>query len=176
MKIIFMMLIGALSFQSVCGQGRKMRSEDSLALKKLDAFRGVWVILTDTGRNGSPDTTCRTTCQWSPNGTCLVCDQVIFQRKDTTTDICIYTYDMVKKKYRFYIMYGSDQAPGYENLKIEGNRWEYYGQDNDGSKIVLYRTLNFFNEKKDEDLFEVQYSDDQGKTWITTKRGKSKKL
>jgi hypothetical protein len=175
-KVIFLTLLAACLIQQVSGQGIKMKSEDSVALKQLDIFRGVWVILADRGLGKPPDTTCRTTCKWSPNGKCLVCDQVIFKGKDTTTDICVYAYDSAKKRYCFYIMYGSDRAPGYENLKIDGNRWEYFGQNNDGSKTVLYRTLNVFNGNKDEDLFEVQYSDDQGKTWVTTKRGKSKKL
>jgi len=129
----------------------------------LKAYAGTWVIFKDSTKK---DTLCVTKVTWLPGK--LKAGQVIHSRNS-----CFYRYAPRAGIYSYYEKDARGNISAASDITIDGRTWTYHHHT---SGDELWRTLNIFNGSGDEIIYQTQRSDDQGKTWTTTRTGKEYRL
>ena len=106
-------------------------------------------------------------CDWSPQGTYMVCEQLIHDDQGEHTQLTIYTPNPDGPDFTFYTFNKPGEKPFMGSLKIEGDTWTYGPPPGQPSQ---FRTTNIV--KKDEVTYKVELSDETGK-WTTISEGSS---
>ncbi|HTR30597.1 MAG TPA: hypothetical protein VMH27_15095 [Puia sp.] len=144
-------------------------------LKKLAVFVGTWKGENDPDSTGKSAVVAITTCQWSPNGNYLVCDQRVTNQGHTTNNLSIYSRNTDNDGYTLSLVGIPGMQPFSIPITYKDDELYYLGSytDNSGKKIYT-RTVNTFLSAASY-TFKVQSSED-GEHWTTSIRGKSTKI
>ena len=119
----------------------------SPALQKLDISVGRWVyhgktLKTKSGKPGS--WTWNADCRWSPDQVFLECTFDNNWSGKEVKSLVVDTYNSEDHTYWHYELFatGSDGAhPFVSRMKIQGNTWTEYGQDEEHGKKVRTRIV-----------------------------------
>lgn len=135
--------------------------------KKLGAFVGKWE--TEGAFTSGQKTHTTLECRWSPQGSYLVCDQLVNMGGEHR-QFTVYSYDSKAGKYSYVTL--SD--PG--GITIKGNLWTYDDSSfTANGKTTMIRTTNEFTDAKTE-VFKVATSEDNGANWKIMLQGKAQKV
>jgi uncharacterized protein YxeA len=150
------------------------QSEDPT--KKLGTFVGKWKTegtFTPSGQKTSTSLECR----WSPQGSYLVCDQLV--NLDTIGDhrqFTVYSYDSKSGNYSYVTLADPGAKPTTGGITIKGNLWIYDDSSfNTNGKTTLVRVTNEFTDPKTE-VFNVTSSEDNGANWKVVLQGIARKV
>src|SRR5579872_828929 len=114
-------------------------------LKKLSVLVGTWRGENDPDSTGKRPVFAISSCQWSPNGNYLVCDQQVTNQGTTTNNLSIYSRNADKDGYTLTLV----GVPGMDAFSIpityKGDELYYLGSyTDDRGKKVYARTVNTF--------------------------------
>jgi hypothetical protein len=144
-------------------------------LRKLGVFAGTWRGENDPDSTGKSPVVAISTCQWSPNGKYLVCDQRVTNQGATTNNLSIYSRDPDKDGYTLTLVGIPGMQPFSIPITYKGDEFYYLGSyTDDKGKKVYTRTVNTFLSTTSY-TFKVQSSED-GEHWTTSIQGKSTKI
>jgi hypothetical protein len=143
--------------------------------KKLGAFVGKWET-EGTFTNG-PKTSTTLECRWSPQGSYLVCDQLV--RMGAAGDhrqFTVYSYNSKAGNYSFTTLSDPGAKPTTGGITIKDNLWTYDDSsfESNGKKTVIRVTNEFTNPKTE--VFKVVTSEDNGATWKPVLQGVARKV
>ncbi len=143
--------------------------------KKLGAFVGEWE--TEGAFTSGQKTHTTLECRWSPQGSYLVCDQIV--RMGAAGDhrqFTVYSYDSKAGKYSYVTLYDPGAKPTTGGITIKGNLWIYDDSSfTANGKTTVIRTTNEFTDAKIE-VFKVVSSEDNGATWKVVLQGVAHKI
>ncbi len=143
--------------------------------KNLGVFVGKWET-EGTFTNG-PKTSTTLECRWSPQGSYLVCDQLV--RMGAAGDhrqFTVYSYDSKAGKYSFTTLADPGAKPTTGGITINGNLWTYDDSSfTANGKTTTMRVTNEFTDPKTE-VFKVMSSEDKGANWKTVLQGVARKV
>jgi len=143
--------------------------------KKLGAFVGKWE--TEGAFTNGPKTSTTLECRWSPQGSYLVCDQLVHMgAAGDHRQFTVYSYNSKAGNYSFTTLADPGAKPTTGGITIKGNLWTYDDSsfENNGKK-TLVRTTNEFTDAKTE-VFKVATSEDDGATWKPMLQGVARKV
>ena len=140
--------------------------------KKLGAFVGKWE--TEGAFTSGQKTSTTLECRWSPQGSYLVCDQLVNMGGDHR-QFTVYSYDSKSGNYSYVTLADPGAKPSTGGITIKGNLWTYESSFTANGKTTMIRTTNEFTDAKTE-IFKVMSSDDNGATWKTVLEGKAWKV
>ena len=140
--------------------------------KKLGAFVGKWE--TEGAFTTGQKTSTSLECRWSPQGSFLVCDQLV-RMGGEHHQFTVYSYDSKAGKYSYTTLADPGAKPTTGIVEIKGNLWTYNSSFEANGKTTLIRTTNEFTDAKTE-IFKVVTSDDGGATWKPVLEGKASKV
>ena len=141
--------------------------------KKLGAFVGKWE--TEGAFTNGPKTSTTLECRWSPQGSYLVCDQLVNMGGEHR-QFTVYSYDSKTGKYSYVTLSDPGAKPTTGGITIKGNLWTYDDSSfTTNGKTTLIRTTNEFTDAKTE-VFKVATSEDNGANWKTMLEGKARKV
>ncbi|MGB8130263.1 MAG: hypothetical protein WCG81_10765 [Candidatus Angelobacter sp.] len=142
--------------------------------KKLGAFVGKWE--TEGAFTSGPKTSTTLECRWSPQGSYLVCDQLV--RMGAAGDhrqFTVYSYDSKSGNYSYVTLADPGAKPSTGGIVIKGNLWTYDSSFIANGKTTLIRTTNEFTDAKTE-VFKVTSSEDNGANWKVVLQGVAHKI
>lgn len=143
--------------------------------KKLGVFVGKWE--TEGAFTNGPKTSTTLECRWSPQGSYLVCDQLV--RMGAAGDhrqFTVYSYDSKAGKYSFTTLADPGAKPTTGGITINGNLWTYDDSSfTANGKTTLVRVTNEFTDAKTE-VFKVTSSEDNGANWKVVLQGVAHKI
>lgn len=141
--------------------------------KKLGAFVGKWET-EGTFTNG-PKTSTTLECRWSPQGSYLVCDQLVNMGGEHR-QFTVYSYDSKSGKYSYVTLSDPGAKPTTGGITIKGNFWTYDDSSfTANGKTTLVRVTNEFTDPKTE-VFKVAASEDNGANWKIMLQGVAHKI
>jgi hypothetical protein len=140
--------------------------------KKLGAFVGKWE--TEGAFTNGQKTSTTLECRWSPQGSFLVCDQLVRMASEHR-QFTVYSYDSKAGKYSYTTLADPGAKPSAGTVEIKGNLWTYNSSFEANGKTTLIRTTNEFTDAKTE-IFKVATSEDGGAHWKTMLEGKASKV
>lgn len=143
--------------------------------KKLGAFVGKWE--TEGSFTSGQKTSTTLECRWSPQGSYLVCDQLVrMGAGGEQRQFTVYSYNSKAGNYSFTTIADPGAKPTTGGITIKGNLWTYDDSSftADG-KTTMFRTTNEFTDPKTE-VFKMATSDDNGATWKTMIQGVARKV
>ncbi len=142
--------------------------------KKLGAFLGKWQ--TEGAFTGS-DTKISSTleCRWSPQGTFLVCDQLVKLPGGDHHQFTAYSYNTKDSAYSYVTIPDPGAKPNSGKVEIKGNVWTYSSSFENNGKTTQVRTTNEFTDPHTE-TFKTEFSDDGGASWKTILQGTAHKV
>jgi hypothetical protein len=141
--------------------------------KKLGAFVGKWQ--TEGSFTSGQKTSTTLECRWSPQGSYLVCDQLVNMGGEHR-QFTVYSYDSKAGKYSYVTLADPGAKPTIGGITIKGNLWTYDDSSfTANGKTTMIRTTNEFTDPKTE-VFKVMSSEDNGATWKTGLQGKAHKV
>jgi len=141
--------------------------------KKLGAFVGKWE--TEGAFTNGPKTSTTLECRWSPQGSYLVCDQLVNMGGEHR-QFTVYSYDSKTGKYSYVTLSDPGAKPTTGGITIKGNLWTYDDSSfTTNGKTTLIRTTNEFTDAKTE-VFKVATSEDNGANWKIMLEGKARKV
>lgn len=141
--------------------------------KKLGAFVGKWE--TEGSFTSGQKTHTTLECRWSPQGSYLVCDQLVNMGGEHR-QFTVYSYDSKTGKYSYVTLSDPGAKPTTGGITIKGNLWTYDDSSfTANGKTTMIRTTNEFTDTKTE-VFKVATSEDNGATWKTMLEGKARKV
>ena len=148
------------------------QSEDPT--KKLGAFVGKWE--TEGSFTSGQKTSTTLECRWSPQGSYLVCDQLVRMGAADQRQFTVYSYNSKAGNYSFTTLADPGARPTTGGITIKGNLWTYDDSsfESNGKKTVM-RVTNEFTDAKTE-IFKVMSSDDNGATWKIALQGVARKV
>jgi hypothetical protein len=147
------------------------QSEDPT--KKLGAFVGKWE--TEGAFTSGQKTSTTLECRWSPQGSYLVCDQLVNMGGEHR-QFTVYSYDSKSGKYSYVTLSDPGAKPTAGGITIKGNLWTYDDSSfTANGKTTMIRTTNEFTDDKTE-VFKVASSDDGGAHWKIALEGKARKI
>jgi hypothetical protein len=140
--------------------------------KKLGAFVGKWETegIFTNGQKASTTLECR----WSPQGSYLVCDQLINMGGEHR-QFTVYSYDAKAGNYSYVTLSDPGAKPSTGGIVIKGNLWTYDSSFTSNGKTTMIRTTNEFTDPKTE-VFKVVTSEDNGATWKPVLQGVARKV
>jgi Protein of unknown function (DUF1579) len=140
---------------------------------KLGVFVGKWQT---EGQFTGSDSKIRTTleCRWSPQGTYLVCEQLIHMGGEDHRQLTIYSYNAAESNYAYTTLADPGARPSSGRVEIKGNIWTYASSFENNGKVTHIRTTNEFTDPRTE-VFKVESSNDGGATWSTMLQGSAHK-
>ncbi|MGC2744112.1 MAG: hypothetical protein WA672_13040 [Candidatus Angelobacter sp.] len=143
--------------------------------KKLGAFTGKWE--TEGVFTNGPKTSTTLECRWSPQGSYLVCDQLVHMGAGGDhRQFTVYSYDSKAGKYSFTTLADPGAKPTTGGITIKGNLWTYDDSSFTGNgKTTLVRVTNEFTDPKTE-VFKVTSSEDNGANWKIMLQGVAHKV
>ena len=137
---------------------------------KLGAFLGKWKLTSAPVAGASPESVIVDIhCDWSANGTYLVCSQKREGAPRAPEILCIYRYDPEQKGYVFTNLTPADD-PSQMRLTIEGNTWTYTSEQKVEGKNQHFRTIDVF--QSPEEVTYTAARSDNGTDWTILGRGK----
>lgn len=143
--------------------------------KKLGVFVGKWE--TEGAFTNGPKTSTTLECRWSPQGSFLVCDQLI--RMGAAGDhrqFTVYSYNSKAGNYSYSTLSDPGAKPTNGGITIKGNLWTYDDSSFEANgKKTLVRVTNEFTDAKTE-VFKVTSSEDNGATWKIVLQGVARKV
>ena len=143
--------------------------------KMLGAFVGKWE--TEGAFTNGPKTSTTLECRWSPQGSYLVCDQLV--RMGAAGDhrqFTVYSYDSKAGKYSFSTLADPGAKTSTGGITINGNLWTYDDSSiTTNGKTTLVRVTNEFTDPKTE-VFKVMSSEDNGANWKVVLQGVARKV
>jgi hypothetical protein len=140
---------------------------------KLGAFVGKWE--TEGAFTNGPKTSTTLECRWSPQGSYLVCDQLVNMGGEHR-QFTVYSYDSKTGKYSYVTLSDPGAKPTTGGITIKGNLWTYDDSSfTTNGKTTLIRTTNEFTDAKTE-VFKVATSEDNGATWKPMLQGVAHKV
>jgi len=141
--------------------------------KKLGAFVGKWE--TEGAFTSGQKTHTNLECRWSPQGSYLVCDQLVNMGGDHR-QFTVYSYDSKGGNYSYVTLSDPGAKPTTGGITSKGNLWTYDDSSfTTNGKTTLIRTTNEFTDAKTE-VFKVATSEDNGATWKIMLEGKARKV
>jgi hypothetical protein len=140
--------------------------------KKLGAFVGKWE--TEGAFASGQKTSTSLECRWSPQGSYLVCDQVV-RMDGEHRQFTVYSYDSKTGTYSYTTLADPGAKPSSGGIVIKGNLWTYDSSFTANGKTTMIRTTNEFTDPKTE-AFKVATSEDNGATWKIMLEGKARKV
>jgi hypothetical protein len=141
--------------------------------KKLGVFVGKWE--TEGAFTSGQKTSTTLECRWSPQGSYLVCDQLVNMGGEHR-QFTVYSYDSKTGKYSYVTLSDPGAKPTIGGITIKGNLWTYDDSSfTANGKTTMIRTTNEFTDPKTE-VFKVMSSEDNGATWKTVLQGKAQKV
>lgn len=142
--------------------------------KKLGAFVGKWE--TEGAFTSGQKTSTTLECRWSPQGSYLVCDQLVRMGAGEQRQFTVYSYDSKSGKYSFVTLSDPGAKPVSGGITIKGNLWTYDDSSFESNgKKTLVRVTNEFTDAKTE-VFKVTSSEDNGANWKIMLQGKAQKV
>jgi uncharacterized protein YxeA len=116
-------------------------------------------------------------CRWSPQGSYLVCDQLVkMGAAGDHHQFTVYSYDSKTGNYSFTTLSDPGAKPATGGITIKGNLWTYDDSSFESNgKTTVIRVTNEFADRKTE-VFKVTSSEDNGATWQTVLQGKAQKV
>jgi len=133
----------------------------------LGAIVGVWQSDATQGISA------RSTCDWSPQGTAVICDQAITTVAGVQHVLNFFTHNSKTGAFVFYIVPNPGDTLTPVPLGINGLIWTYGGLS-PAPNGKWFRTINDFS-KKDEYSWRLETSDD-GTSWRTANGGRSQRV
>ena len=147
------------------------QSEDPT--KKLGAFVGKWE--TEGSFTSGQKTSTTLECRWSPQGSYLVCDQLV-NIGGEHRQFTVYSYDSKTGKYSYVTLSDPGAKPTTGGITIKGNLWTYDDSSfTANGKTTMIRTTNEFTDAKTE-IFKVASSEDNGEHWKPVLEGTAHKI
>jgi hypothetical protein len=140
--------------------------------KKLGAFVGKWE--TEGAFTSGQKTSTSLECRWSPQGSYLVCDQLVNMGGEHH-QFTVYSYDSKTGNYSYTTLADPGAKPSTGGIVIKGNLWTYDSSFTSNGKTTLIRTTNEFTDAKTE-VFKVASSEDNGATWKIMLQGLAHKI
>lgn len=141
--------------------------------KKLGAFVGKWE--TEGAFTNGPKTSTSLECRWSPQGSYLVCDQLV-RMGGEHRQFTVYSYDPKSGNYSYVTLADPGAKPTTGGIKITGNLWTYDDSSfTANGKTTMIRTTNEFTDAKTE-VFKVASSEDNGANWKIALQGVAHKV
>ena len=170
--IIFVVGTHVCALQSNPPQAKPAQVEDPT--RKLGAFVGKWE--TEGSFTSGQKTSTTLECRWSPQGSYLVCDQLVRMGAADQRQFTVYSYDSKSGKYSFVTLADPGAKPTTGGITIQGNLWTYDDSSFEakGKKTVI-RVTNEFTDAKTE-VFKVVTSEDNGVTWKPMLQGVARKV
>ena len=149
---------------------RSRRTDDPT--KKLGAFVGKWE--TEGAFTSGQKTSTSLECRWSPQGSYLVCDQLVNMGGEHR-QFTVYSYDSKTGNYSYTTLADPGAKPSTGGIVIKGNLWTYDSSFTANGKTTLIRTTNEFTDPKTE-VFKVASSEDNGANWKIMLQGVAHKI
>ena len=141
--------------------------------KKLGAFVGKWE--TEGAFTSGQKTSTSLECRWSPQGSYLVCDQLVNMGGEHH-QFTVYSYDSKSGKYSYVTLADPGAKPTTGGITIKDNLWTYDDSSfTANGKTTMIRTTNEFTDTKTE-IFKVMSSEDNGANWKIMLQGKAQKV
>lgn len=140
--------------------------------KKLGAFVGKWE--TEGAFTSGQKTNTSLECRWSPQGSYLVCDQLVNMGGEHH-QFTVYSYDSKTGNYSYTTLSDPGAKPSTGGIVIKGNLWTYDSSFTANGKTTMIRTTNEFTDAKTE-VFKVVSSEDNGAHWKTVLEGTAHKI
>jgi hypothetical protein len=141
--------------------------------KKLGAFVGKWE--TEGSFTSGQKTHTTLECRWSPQGSYLVCDQLVNMGGEHR-QFTVYSYDSKTGNYSYVTLADPGAKPATAGITIKGNLWTYDDSSfTANGKTTMIRTTNEFTDAKTE-VFKVASSEDNGATWKPMLQGVARKV
>lgn len=141
--------------------------------KKLGVLVGHWQ--TEGAFTGSENKITTTLdCRWSPQGTYLICEQLVKMPNGDHRQLTVYSYSK-DSGYTYTTLSDPGAKPSTGGIEITANLWIYNSSFAANGKTTQIRTTNEFTDGKTE-IFKVVSSDDGGAHWKTVLEGKAKKI
>lgn len=141
--------------------------------KKLGAFVGKWE--TEGSFTSGQKTSTTLECRWSPQGSYLVCDQLVNMGGEHH-QFTVYSYNNKAGNYSFTTLADPGAKPTTGGITIKGNLWTYDDSSFEANgKKTLVRVTNEFTDAKTE-VFKVVTSEDNGATWKPMLQGVARKV
>jgi hypothetical protein len=161
------------SAQATLRQSAAAPADDST--KKLGVFFGKWE--TEGAFTNGPKTSTTLECRWSPQGSYLVCDQLVrMGAAGNHRQFTVYSYDSKAGKYSFTTLADPGAKPTTGGITINGNLWTYDDSSfTANGKATLVRVTNEFTDSKTE-VFKVTSSEDNGANWKIVLQGVAHKV
>jgi hypothetical protein len=142
--------------------------------KKLGAFVGKWE--TEGSFTSGQKTSTTLECRLSPQGSYLVCDQLVRMGAAEQRQFTVYSYNSKAGNYSFTTIADPGARPTTGGITIKGNLWTYDDSSFESNgKKTLMRVTNEFTDAKTE-IFKVMSSDDNGATWKIALQGVARKV
>jgi hypothetical protein len=136
--------------------------------KKLGVFVGKWE--TEGAFTSGQKTSTTLECRWSPQGSYLVCDQLVNMGGEHR-QFTVYSYDSKTGKYSYVTLADPGAKPTTGGITIKGNLWTYDDSSfTANGKTTMIRTTNEFTDAKTE-VFKVATSEDNGANWKVMLQG-----
>jgi hypothetical protein len=140
--------------------------------KKLGAFVGKWE--TEGAFTNGQKTSTSLECRWSPQGSYLVCDQLV-NIGGEHHQFTVYSYDSKTGNYSYVTLSDPGAKPSTGGIVIKGNLWTYDSSFTANGKTTMIRTTNEFTDAKTE-VFKVATSEDNGANWKIMLQGVAHKI
>jgi hypothetical protein len=141
--------------------------------KKLGVFVGKWE--TEGAFTSGQKTSTTLECRWSPQGSYLVCDQLVNMGGEHR-QFTVYSYDNKTGKYSYVTLADPGAKPTTGGITIKGNLWTYDDSSfTANGKTTMIRTTNEFTDAKTE-VFKVATSEDNGLNWKVMLQGVAHKI
>lgn len=160
----------AKSAQATPAPAGSSQSDDPT--KKLGAFVGKWE--TEGTFTGGQKTSTSLECRWSPQGSYLVCDQLVNMGGEHR-QFTVYSYDSRTGNYSYTTLSDPGAKPSTGGIVIKGNLWTYDSSYTANGKTTMIRTTNEFTDAKTE-VFKVATSEDNGANWKIMLQGVAHKI
>jgi hypothetical protein len=140
--------------------------------KKLGAFVGKWE--TEGAFTNGQKTSTSLECRWSPQGSYLVCDQLV-NIGGEHHQFTVYSYDSKTGNYSYVTLSDPGAKPSTGGIVIKGNLWTYDSSFTANGKTTMIRTTNEFTDARTE-VFKVATSEDNGANWKIMLQGVAHKI
>jgi hypothetical protein len=145
-------------------------SDDPTA--KLAILVGKWQ--TQGAFTGGDKISTALECRWSPQGSFLVCDQLVKMGAAEHRQFTVYSYSS-KDGYSYTTISDPGAKPTSGLVTIKDNLWTYDSSFAANGKTTQIRTTNEFKDAETE-IFKVASSDDGGAHWKTVLEGTAHKI